>query len=104
MEGLRSALQLSRDETATVVDDIMDMAAQASRDAERIARLEAALRDAQVLHLPWPPSLIKQQRLKRSHGCDIGSVDCHLVRKMTLGTRLAKGRARMRATGFAYAF
>ena len=65
VEGLASALQRARDETETVVEDIFDMAAQADRDAERIAHLEAALRDAQVQHLPCNPLIAAQRRLRR---------------------------------------
>ena len=62
VDSLKCALRRAHDETATVVDDIIDMAAQASRDAERIAQLEAALHDAQVPHLPCTTLIARQRR------------------------------------------
>ncbi len=59
VDSLKCALRRAHDEAATVVDDIIDMAAQAGRDAERIAQLEAALSDAQVPHLPCTALIVK---------------------------------------------
>ena len=44
-----SELRRARDETSTLVDDMIAMAEKSSRDQEHIAVLQAALREAQVL-------------------------------------------------------
>ena len=49
--ALTSALCQACDETAVIATDIIDLAGQCQRDAEQIAALQAALRDAEVLPL-----------------------------------------------------
>ena len=98
MEGLTSALRWACAETDTVVDDIIDMAAQASRDAERIAQLEAALRDAQVQRLPFHTLCRKMatpQMLIRlcSSSCGASTLPCGK------GHRPCWGRYRKRGVG-----